>query len=91
MFCWQIKRHLDLLYFSAQRICDFRKLNEDEENDLILMKRNANVLEFFQNFYAGFIQILLQTYIFMGHWSGQGLETKPCKFIIQAIFYLFSL
>jgi len=76
LFCWQIKRHLDLLYFSAQRICDFRKLNEEEENDLIVMRRNANVLEFFQNFYAGFIQILLQTYIFMGHWNNSS-DVKP--------------
>lgn len=53
---------------------------KDEENDLVIMKRNANVLEFFQNFYAGFLQILLQTYIFMGHWNGQSLETKPRKF-----------
>ena len=43
------------------------------------MKRNANVLEFFQNFYAGFLQILLQTYIFMSYWNGHGLETKPRK------------
>lgn len=43
------------------------------------MKRNANVLEFFQNFYAGFLQVLLQIYIFMGHWNGRSLETKPRK------------
>ena len=46
------------------------------------LKRNADVLEFFENFYAGFLQILLQTYLFIGRmdWvGGHKVEAKPCK------------
>ncbi|RWS20278.1 hypothetical protein B4U80_07668, partial [Leptotrombidium deliense] len=61
-----IDRHLDVLYFSAQRICFWRKPNVDESNDMQQMERSAETLEFFADFYAGFIQILLQLYIIIG-------------------------
>lgn len=53
LFFWQIKRHLDMLHFSAQRICHFRPLKEEEDETMKELKRNADVLEFFENFYAG--------------------------------------
>lgn len=52
------------------------------------MKRNANVLEFFNNFFSGFLQVLLQCYIFMLHYNDQNLETKPRKFFETKIFDL---
>ncbi|RWS27165.1 hypothetical protein B4U80_07086 [Leptotrombidium deliense] len=59
-------RHLDVLYFSAQRVCFWRKPNVDEKNDMQQMERSAETLEFFEDFYAGFIQIVLQLYIIIG-------------------------
>lgn len=61
---WQIKRHLDVLHFAAQRVCMWRPPDKQEDQDLQTMKRNAEVLEFFEDLYAGFIQILLQVYLF---------------------------
>ncbi|XP_054156746.1 uncharacterized protein LOC128955130 [Oppia nitens] len=60
---WQIKRHLDVLHFVAQRICMCRSAHSEEREDIVSMQRNAEVLEFFEDFYAGFLQILLQLYI----------------------------
>ncbi|RWS02339.1 hypothetical protein B4U79_14753, partial [Dinothrombium tinctorium] len=60
---WQIKRHLDVLYFAAQRVCFWRKPTGDEKQDMMQMERSAETLEFFEDFYAGFIQILLQFHI----------------------------
>ena len=60
---WQIKRHLDVLHFAAQRVCMWRAPDKQEVQDLQTMKRNAEILEFFEDVYAGFLQILLQIYL----------------------------
>lgn len=60
---WQIKRHLDNLYFTCQRLCPLQTVKEGDEKILFSLERNAELLEFFENFYAGFLQILLQLYI----------------------------
>ncbi|KAI1289178.1 hypothetical protein HDE_08565 [Halotydeus destructor] len=63
---WQIKRHLDVLHFAAQRACMWRTPDQDEEQEQQAMERAADVLEFFEDFYAGFLQIFLQFYIYLG-------------------------
>jgi hypothetical protein len=42
-----------------------RAPQNNEKEDIASMQRNAEVLEFFEDFYAGFLQILLQLYILM--------------------------
>lgn len=52
-----------MLQFSAQRVCLTRKLTSEELQEKCLLERQAAVLEFFEEFYAGFTQLLLQLYI----------------------------
>ena len=75
---WQIKRHLDVLHFAAQRVCQWRQPTKDEQQDLQTIQRNAEILEFFEDIYAGFLQILLQLYIFL---EFQGPKNDNMKFI----------
>ncbi|OTF71532.1 XK-related domain containing protein [Euroglyphus maynei] len=58
-----IIRHLDGLYFSSQNLCSFRPAKENEKENLSFVNRNAETLEFFEDFYAGFIQVAMQIYI----------------------------
>lgn len=76
---WQIKRHLDLLYFTSQRVCDWRSADEMETGQMIEMEREAEILEFFEDFFAGFIQILLQIYILIGSFSIDFWHDKSCE------------
>lgn len=54
---------LEVLQFSAQRVCQRRVLTRDELAEKSLLDRNAATLEFFEEFYAGLTQLLLQLYI----------------------------
>ncbi|XP_074602121.1 uncharacterized protein LOC141855843 [Brevipalpus obovatus] len=77
---WQIKRHLDVLYFAAQRVCFCRPPNEAENQEIKNLQMSAEVLEFFEDFYAGFLQILMQIYIILGtvEWfESHKLNVKP--------------
>lgn len=60
---WQIKRHLDSLYFGSQLLCSFRAPNKDEKNTYSLLIKDAETLEFFEDFYAGFLQLIFQLFI----------------------------
>ncbi|KAH7642239.1 xk-related domain containing protein [Dermatophagoides farinae] len=60
---WQMKRYLDGLYFSSQNLCSFRQAKDDEKENFFFVNRNAETLEFFEDFYAGFIQVVMQIYI----------------------------
>lgn len=60
---WQIKGRVEVLQFSAQRVCQTRSLTSDELEEKCLLERQAAVLEFFEEFYAGLTQLLLQLYI----------------------------
>ena len=62
---WQIKRHLDVLHYAAQRVCVWRSPTKQETQELQTMKRNAEILEFFEDLYAGFLQIMLQVYLLL--------------------------
>lgn len=60
---WQIKGHVEVLHFAAQRVCSCTSPTKKEMSRLRSLKRETFVLEFFEDFYAGFIQILLQLYL----------------------------
>lgn len=60
---WQIKGHVEVLHFAAQRVCSCISPSKGEMVRLRTLKRETFVLEFFEDFYAGFIQILLQLYL----------------------------
>lgn len=60
---WQIKSRVEVLQFSAQRVCQTRKPTAKELEEKSLLDRQAAVLEFFAAFYAGLTQLLLQLYI----------------------------
>ncbi|XP_077525545.1 uncharacterized protein LOC144136794 [Amblyomma americanum] len=60
---WQIKGHVEVLHFAAQRVCSCLSPSKGEMVRLRTLKRETFVLEFFEDFYAGFIQILLQLYL----------------------------
>ena len=76
----RVRRHLDRLYFAAQRACYCREPDVVERHQLDLMEREADVLEFFEDFFAGFLQIGLQVYIALGAvlWKW---ETPSCKYL----------
>lgn len=44
LFCWQIKRHLDLLHFSARNICDFRNLSEGKNFLSKILNQNTKII-----------------------------------------------
>ncbi|GFS65818.1 XK-related protein [Nephila pilipes] len=54
---------VEVLQFSAQRVCQKRPLTPDELDEKSVLERQAATLEFFEEFYAGLTQILLQLYI----------------------------
>lgn len=95
LFCWQMKRHLDVLHYTTQRICTFRIPDFSENYTLNNLQRNAEVLEFFENFYAGVIQVLLQIYIFMGTQDFLLTHKVEAKLLlnnfIASVFCIFSL
>ena len=90
---WQIKRHLDLLHFAAQRVCEWRAPNGSEEEVVQTLKRNAEILEFFEDLYAGFLQIFLQLYLFFKTFSfdpNRPFDPLFCKLLttlIQSLKY----
>ncbi|GBM11835.1 hypothetical protein AVEN_26764-1 [Araneus ventricosus] len=67
---WQIKGRVEVLQFSAQRVCQKRPLTPDELEEKSLLERQAQALEFFEEFYAGLIQMLLQLYIIINSLDG---------------------
>ena len=85
-------RHLDGLYFSSQNLCSFRPAKSDEKENLLFVNRNAETLEFFEDFYAGFIQVVMQIYILSvetnNKYSFSNILFKK-KFCIILIFLFF--
>ncbi|RWS10161.1 hypothetical protein B4U79_12784 [Dinothrombium tinctorium] len=71
---WQIKRHLDVVHFTAERACEWRTADEEEKTKIKSLKRTSIILQFFQDFYAGFLQLLLQFYILL--WSDDWVGDK---------------
>lgn len=71
-------RHLEVLYYAFKRICKCRAAQPNEKREIALININAGVLEFFEDFYSGFLHILLQTYILMLQIE-DNFQTKFCK------------
>lgn len=83
---------MDGLYFSSQNLCSFRPAKSDEKENLLFVNRNAETLEFFEDFYAGFIQVVMQIYILSvetnNKYSFSNILFKK-KFCIILIFLFF--
>ena len=77
---WQIKRHLDGLYFSSKELCSYRTVTSEENYQLIMLDYEAEKLEFFQDFYAGFLQIVLQLYIYLTKLNNQQESLTLCEY-----------
>jgi len=58
-------RYLDVLHFVTQKVGILREPQPEERKKISSMKQKAEVLEYFEDFYAGFLQILLQLYVLM--------------------------
>lgn len=71
---WQIKGHCEMLAFSADKVCQYRKLEPKEQQELSRIKQETFVFEFFEDFYSGFIQLLLQLH-FVNTMSTKGNES----------------
>ncbi|XP_023229907.1 uncharacterized protein LOC111630116 [Centruroides sculpturatus] len=76
---WQIKSILEVLGFSTQRICQRKGLSEDEKKEYNLIEHQAMVLEFFEDFFAGFIQLALQLYIIIMSLDDPSFNSKILK------------
>lgn len=85
---WQIKRHLDVLHYSAQRVCAWRAPSTQETHELHAMQRNAEILEFFEDLYAGFLQILLQVYLIL---LTTGVASKTPYFLTELVASVLSV
>lgn len=57
---WQLKRQVDLVSYLVERICAWRKPLEDEKDEINILSRHSDGLEFFQDFYAAFLAIIIQ-------------------------------
>ena len=88
---WQIKRHLDGLYFSSQKLCSYRAIHPDEQETVASLNRNAEILEFFEDFYAGFLQIILQLYIFLLAFNDISKNQSVCKCLFICLFMVLNI
>lgn len=66
---WQLKRQVDVLGYLVERSCLWRKPKESEKEELGRMRTGSDGLEWFQDFYAAFLAILVQVYTLALHWS----------------------
>ncbi|KAM7307656.1 hypothetical protein ISCGN_011292 [Ixodes scapularis] len=76
---WQIKGHVEVLHFAAQRVCSCLGPTKAEQVRLRTLKRDTFVLEFFEDFYAGFVQVLLQVYLIILFLSSNNPSNAPSQ------------
>lgn len=67
---WQIKRQVDVIGYLVERSCLWRKPSNDEIREIELLRTGSDGLEWFQDFYAAFLAILIQVYTLGIHWKG---------------------
>lgn len=67
---WQLKRQVDVIGYLVERACLWRKPSNDEIRELELLRTGSDGLEWFQDFYAAFLAILVQVYTLGIHWRG---------------------
>lgn len=57
---WQLKRQVDLISFLSIRCCFWRAPRQEEQVDVNKLSCFSDGLEFFEDFYAGFLGVLIQ-------------------------------
>ncbi|XP_076346699.1 uncharacterized protein LOC143244966 isoform X2 [Tachypleus tridentatus] len=67
----KINRHVEVLNFVVPRVCPVRTPNKEELKTTNELERNALVLQFFLDFYSGFLQVVLQLYILVSYFDGK--------------------
>lgn len=65
---WQLKRQVDVIGYLVERSCLWRKASQEELREVELLRTGSDGLEWFQDFYAAFIAIILQVYCLGVHW-----------------------
>lgn len=77
---WQLKRQVDVLGYLVERACLWRKPRDIEKEELDRLRTGSDGLEWFQDFYAAFLAIMMQVYTLGLHWSSGGASTHgPAK------------
>lgn len=67
---WQLKRQVDVIGYLVDRSCLWRRPSDQEQRELELLRTGSDGLEWFQDFYAAFLAILVQVYTLGSHWRG---------------------
>lgn len=88
---WQIKGHVEVLHFAAQRVCSCLGPTKAEQVRLRTLKRDTFVLEFFEDFYAGFVQVLLQVYLIILFLSSNNPSNALIGQLVGSALSLWSL
>lgn len=65
---WQLKRQVDVVGYLVERACLWRKATPNELRQVEQLRTGSDGLEWFQDFYAAFIAIILQVYTLGTHW-----------------------
>lgn len=81
---WQLKRQVDVVGYLVERSCLWRKPKQTEKQQLGRLRFSGDGLEWFQDFYAAFLAILVQVYSLGAYWSNDaGIRhingTNPAK------------
>lgn len=66
---WQLKRQVDVMGYLVERACLWRKPSDNEKEELSRLRTGSDGLEWFQDFYAAFLAILVQVYSLGQHWT----------------------
>lgn len=57
---WLLKRQVDLVSYLVERICVWRRPLEEEKEEVNILSKHSDGLEFFQDFYSAFLAIIIQ-------------------------------
>ncbi|KAM7314019.1 uncharacterized protein ISCGN_003804 [Ixodes scapularis] len=85
------QRHVEVLHFAAQRVCSCLGPTKAEQVRLRTLKRDTFVLEFFEDFYAGFVQVLLQVYLIILFLSSNNPSNALIGQLVGSALSLWSL
>ncbi|OQR68841.1 hypothetical protein BIW11_01947 [Tropilaelaps mercedesae] len=88
---WQIKGHCEMLAFSADKVCQWRRLDTQEQEEISKIKQDTFVLEFFEDFYSGFVQLLLQLHFISAMAANNNSDYVIYSEIVGSSLAVFSL
>ncbi|XP_064471184.1 uncharacterized protein LOC135385659 [Ornithodoros turicata] len=88
---WQIKGHVEVLHYAAQRVCRCGPPSKVEHSRIRTLERETFVLEFFEDFYAGFVQILLQVYLIVLFLNSSQPSNALLGQLVGSVLCLYSL